>query len=129
MTATTPLDDAEYVNLRSFKRDGTPVDTPVWCAPLDGKLVIFTLRESYKVKRVRRNPKVQVAACDVRGGLRGPWLDATCRAIESDPAYEARAYAALTRKYGWKMRVGNVFSTLSGRIKRRLVMEIVLTPS
>jgi PPOX class probable F420-dependent enzyme len=129
MTTTTPLDDAEYVNLRSFKRDGTPVDTPVWCAPLDGKLVIFTLRESYKVKRVRRNPKVQVAACDIRGGLRGPWLDATCGAIENDRAYEARAYAALTRKYGWKMRVGNVFSTLSGRIKRRLIMEIALAAS
>ena len=126
---TTPLDDAEYVNLRSFKRDGTPVDTPVWCAPLDGRLVIFTLRESYKVKRVQRNPKVQVAECDIRGGLRGPWLDATCRAIENDPAFESRAYAALTRKYGWKMRVGNVFSTLSGRIRRRLVMEIMLASS
>jgi hypothetical protein len=121
---TPPLADAEYINLRSFKRDGAAVDTPVWCAPLDGKIVIFTLRDSYKVKRVRRNPKIQVARCDVRGGLLGPWLDATCRAIENDPTYDARAYAALTRKYGWKMRIGNFFSSLSGRIRRRLVMEI-----
>jgi PPOX class probable F420-dependent enzyme len=126
MAAATPLDDAEYINLRSFKRDGSGVDTPVWCAPLDGKLVIFTLRDSYKVKRVRRNPRVQVAKCDARGGLRGPWLEASCRAIENDPAYDARAYAALTRKYGLKMRIGNVFSTLAGRIRRRLIMEIAL---
>jgi uncharacterized protein len=126
---TTALDHADYINLRSYKRDGTAVDTPVWCAPLDGKLVIFTLRDSYKVKRVRRNPKVQVAKCDIRGALRGPWLDATCRAIEGDPAYDARAYAALTRKYGWKMRAGNFFSTLSGRMRRRLIMEIALTAS
>ena len=126
MDAATPLDDAEYINLRSYKRDGSPVDTPVWCAPLDGKLVIFTLRDSYKVKRVRRNAKVQVAKCDIRGALLGPWLDATCRAIDDDPQYDARAYAALTSKYGLKMRVGNFFSALTGRIRRRLVMEIDL---
>jgi PPOX class probable F420-dependent enzyme len=126
MTHATPLEDAEYINLRSFKRDGAPVDTPVWCAPLEGKLVIFTLRESYKVKRVRRNPKVQVARCDVRGRLFGAWHEGTCRALEAEPEHEVRAYAALTRKYGWKMRVGNFFSTLSGRIRRRVIMEIAL---
>ena len=57
----TPLDDAKYINLRTFKRDGGAVDTPVWCAPLDGKLVVFTLRESLKVKRIQRNPKAQAA--------------------------------------------------------------------
>ncbi len=125
MTSGTPLDDAEYINLRSFKRDGGAVDTPVWCAPLDGKLVLFTLRESYKVKRVGRNPSVQVARCDLRGGLLGPWLQGRCQLV-SDAEHEARAYAALTRKYGWKMRAGNFFSALSGRKRRRVVMEIAL---
>jgi PPOX class probable F420-dependent enzyme len=124
---TTPFDSMPYISLRSFKRDGTPVDTPVWCAPLDGKLVLFTLRESFKVKRVARNPRVQVAACTMKGKVLGPWHEGTCRAVE-DPAHVARAYAALTRKYGMMMRVGNVLSTLSGRIKRRLVMEIAVAP-
>jgi PPOX class probable F420-dependent enzyme len=121
--AFTALDQAEYINLRSYKRDGSAVDTPVWCAPLDGKLVIFTLRESFKVKRVQRNPKVQAARCDLRGKLLGPWQDGTCRALE-DPMHEARAYAALTLKYGWRMRVGDFFSALTGRKRRRVVMEI-----
>src|SRR6188508_1507953 len=110
MPTTTPLDHAQYVSLRSWKRDGKPVDTPVWCAPLDGKLVVFTLRESYKVKRVQRNPAVALAKCDVRGKLLGSFIDGTCRVVE-DRAEEKRAYAALTRKYGWKMRIGDVFST------------------
>jgi PPOX class probable F420-dependent enzyme len=122
---STALDQAEYINLRSYKRDGLPVDTPVWCAPLDGKLVIFTLRETFKVKRVQRNPKVQVARCDLRGKLLGPWLEGTCRRVE-DPQHEARAYAALTAKYGWRMRVGDFFSALTGRKPRRVVMEIAL---
>lgn len=126
MPTHTPLDGAEYISLRSYKRDGAAVDTPVWCAPLDGKLVIFTLKESFKVKRIRRNPKVQVAKCDVRGGLRGDWHDGTCRSIEGDAAHEQRAYAALVTKYGWKMRIGNFFSTLTRRRGRRVVMEISL---
>jgi len=124
--AATPLDDARYISLRSFRRDGSAVDTPVWCAPLDGGLVVFTLRETYKVKRVQRNPSVQVARCDARGGLRGEWLDATCRVLGDEPELEARAYAALTAKYGWQMRVGDFFSRLSGRMPRRVILVITL---
>jgi uncharacterized protein len=127
MSNSTPFDASEYINLRSWKRDGTPVDTPVWVATVEGKLVVFTLRESYKVKRVRRNPRVQVAACDVRGKLLGPWHDGSCHVVE-DKGEETRAYAALTRKYGWKMRIGNFFSALSGRMKRRMVLEIAVEP-
>ncbi len=115
----------EYVNVESFKRDGGGVKTPVWIAELDGKLVLFTLGESFKVKRVARNPKVRVAPCDVRGGLRGDWVDGSCVLVD-DPAHEARAYKALRDKYGLKMRVGDFFSRLSGRMKRRKVLEITL---
>ncbi len=121
----TPLDRARYINLKSFKRNGDGVNTPVWCAPLDGKLVIFTLRDSYKVKRIARNAQVQVARCDARGKLLGEWLDGSCVAVE-DAQLERRAYAALTEKYGWQMRLGNFFSALTGRMKRRLVMEITV---
>ncbi len=121
----TALDDAEYINFRSFRRDGSAADTPVWCAPLDGKLVIFTLREAYKLKRIAREPKVQIAKCDVRGKLLGPWLDGRAQRVD-DPAVEARAYAALDRKYGLRMRVGTLLSSLVGRAKRRVVAEIVL---
>lgn len=121
----TPLDDAEYISLRSYRRDGSAADTPVWCAPCDGKLVVFTLREAYKLKRIRRNPKVQVARCDVRGKLLGAWLDGHARIVD-DRAEEARAYAALNAKYGLRMRVGTVLSTLVGRVKRRVVIEIAL---
>jgi PPOX class probable F420-dependent enzyme len=122
----TPFDAVPYISLRSFKQNGQPVDTPVWVAPIEGKLVVFTLRDSYKVKRVRRNPKVQVAKCDVRGNLQGDWHDGTCRVVEGEPDWEARAYDALLRKYGWQMAVGNFFSALSGRKKKRILLEITM---
>jgi len=125
MSPTTPLDDVSYISLASYRKNGSLVPTPVWVAPLDGKLVVFTLRESYKVKRIRRNPKVRVAQCDVKGKLLGEWYDGECRVVE-DPAQEKRAYAALRKKYGLLMRAGDVASFLTGRMKRRLVLEIEL---
>lgn len=122
----TALDDAEYVNLRSYRRDGSGADTPVWVAPWQGKLAVFTLRESYKVKRIRREPRVQVARCDVRGKLRGPWLDGRAR-IVTDHAEERAAYAQFNEKYRLRMRIGTVFSTLVGRAKRRVILEITLS--
>jgi uncharacterized protein len=118
-----PFADAKYVNLRSFKRDGSPVDTPVWFAIVDGRVTIFTDGTSYKVKRIRRDPKVELARCDARGGLLGPWLPGQARVVE-EPELVARSYAALNLKYGWMMRLGTVFSTLAGRVKRRLILEV-----
>ena len=125
MADGTPLDHESYISLASYRKNGTLVETPVWAAPLDGKLVVFTLRETYKVKRVQNNPAVRVAKCDVRGKVLGEWHDATCRVV-TDLEHEKRAYAALRKKYGLMMRLGDVASTLTGRMKRRVVLEIAL---
>ena len=131
-TSAIPFADAKYVSLRSFKRDGTPVDTPVWFAIVgdqssgQGRIVIFTDGTSYKVKRIRRNSQVQLARCDFRGKLLGPWLSGRCSPVEGEPERIARAYAALNRKYGLVMRFGTVLSTLVGRAKRRLILEVEL---
>ncbi len=126
--ATTNLADETYVSLETFKRDGTGVKTPVWVAPLEGNMVIFTDGTSYKVKRVRRNPKARVASCDVRGGSLGPWSDAACTVI-ADPDREARAYEALREKYGFQMRLVDFFSWLGGRIDRRAILEVSVDES
>jgi PPOX class probable F420-dependent enzyme len=121
----TPFDQASYISLATYRKDGSIVPTPVWVAPLDGKLVVFTLRETFKVKRVEKNPVVRVAACDVRGNVKGEWREGTCLVV-TDPELEKRAYAALRKKYGLMMRLGDVMSTLTRRIKRRVVLEITL---
>lgn len=127
MAGGTPLDTASYISFGSYKKDGSIVQTPVWVAPLDGKLMVYTLKETYKVTRVRRNPKVRIAKCDVRGNVLGDWYEGTCRIVE-DPEHAKRAYAAFREKYGLMMRLGDAMSTLTGRIKRRVVLEITLPP-
>ena len=126
-TKDNPLDTLgteTYVNLETFRKNGTGVKTPVWVARVDDRLVIFTDGTSYKVKRLRRNPDCRVAACGVRGAIKGPWSDGTAVLIDDDPAREKAAYAALVKKYGWQMRMTNLFSRIGGRIKRRKVIEV-----
>ncbi len=122
----TQVDNARYINLESFKKNGDGVKTPVWCAPLDGKVVVFSEGEAFKVKRVRNNPKVRVAQCDVRGKVLGPWLDGTC-VVVTDAEQQKRAYAALRTKYGFQMKVLDFFSGLAGKKNKRAVLEIDLT--
>jgi uncharacterized protein len=125
MADGTPLDDVKYISLASYRKNGSLVETPVWTAPLDGRLVVFTLRDSFKVKRINNNPSVRVAKCDVRGNVLGEWHEATCKVV-TDTEHERRAYGALRKKYGLMMRLGDIASTLTGRIKKRAVLEITL---
>ncbi len=117
------LDEARYLNLATFRRSGTAVETPIWFAPAAGKLYAFTAGGSGKVKRLRNSPRAEVAPCDVRGRLRGDWIEAKARIVD-DPKTVARAYAALRAKYGLQMWLTDFFSRLSGRIRKRAIVEI-----
>ena len=82
MAAIDDLGKARYVNLETFRKNGTGVQTPVWVGRDGNELVIFTNGDSYKVKRLRRNPKIRIAPCNVRGGLKGPWHEGTARLVD-----------------------------------------------
>jgi len=97
---------ARYLNLESFKRNGTAVRTPLWFAPdADGTFYIYSQAEAYKVKRLRRTPACRVAACDMRGNVSGPWLEARAEILSGEAA--ARGMALLDRRYWpWKQMLG-----------------------
>lgn len=112
-----------YVNLATFRRDGTEVRTPVWIAPDGDRLIVWTNANSFKVKRLRRDPRARLVACDVRGEVRGAWVDATAQVLE-DPEERDRALGALFRKYGWQMHTARCFGRLSGRWAQRAALEV-----
>jgi PPOX class probable F420-dependent enzyme len=117
------LDREAYISLATFRRDGRAVPTPVWFARRGERLYVFTERGSGKVKRLRNGPRARVAACNVRGRLRGDWIEARGRVVE-DPGTERAAYAALRAKYGWQMAITDFVSRLAGRIGNRAIVEI-----
>ena len=106
------LDGEHYISLESFKRNGDGVKTPVWFVRHDEVLYVYTEADSWKVKRIRNNPRVRVAACTVRGQVKGPWFDGAASIIEGDERLAADRL--LDRKYFLK-RLGNLFTRLTGR--------------
>jgi PPOX class probable F420-dependent enzyme len=84
--------------LVTYRRDGTPVPTPVWAAPAGGVLYVRSERASGKVKRLRRDPRVLVAPCTVRGRPLGRPFEARARLLEGEQ--ELAAERALAARYG-----------------------------
>jgi len=117
------LDREAYISLATFRRDGRAVETPVWFARRGERLYVFTENDAGKVKRLRNGPRARVAACNVRGALRGDWIEA-CGRVVADPGTEREAYAALRAKYGWQMMLVDFFSRLTGRIGSRAIVEL-----
>jgi PPOX class probable F420-dependent enzyme len=125
MSRDPKLLSERYLSLATFRRDGTLVETPVWFAAIDRRLYVFTDGTSYKVKRLRRDPRIKVAACNVSGRVTGPWKTGRGRVV-TEPDLVKRAYGALHAKYGWQMTTVDLLSRLAGRIKRRLILELEL---
>ena len=117
------LEGGSYISFATRKRSGEWVATPVWFAADRGNYYVFSASAAGKVKRLRNSPRARVAACDARGNVHGPWHEAQAR-IVSAPDAIARANALLLAKYGWQMRVLDLFSRLSGRYGKRAYIEI-----
>ena len=109
----TPFVGQKYLNLESVKRDGTPVQTPLWFAEEQGVLYVYTLAHAGKVKRIRRNPRVRIAPCTMRGTVIGPWVEADATIVDATTA--AYGHALLRHKYGWLKGIGDVCSRIMHR--------------
>lgn len=99
----------KYLNLETFRKSGQGVKTPVWFAAEasprldsnDARLYVYTIGASGKVKRIRNNPRVNVAPCDMRGGLKGEWVPARAELLTGTEA--EHGMQLLNKKYApWK---------------------------
>lgn len=109
------LSDERYVSITTFKRDGTPVSTPVWVVGEDGNLLVWSAASAWKVKRIRRDGHVQLAPCNARGVVQGEAVDGDAT-IDEDTDTVARL---LTRKYGLVYRGIRAFNAFVRVLRRR----------
>ena len=112
------LGSPRYVRFTNFRRNGDPVGTPVWFAPMGREWVFSTGPTAGKVKRLRNNPAVEITACDVRGRVAGgtETFSGTARLLDADD--HSAAEKVLAAKYGiqWTMiGLGDRLRRLIGR--------------
>ncbi|MEV6682926.1 PPOX class F420-dependent oxidoreductase [Streptomyces erythrochromogenes] len=112
------LGSARYVSLTTFRKDGTPVATPVWAVADGGELYVWTRSDSWKVKRIRNDGRVTVAACDVRGRIEegAPVIEGRARLLDEEGLRRVRKL--MSRKYTWQFWAVDVPAALVRRGKR-----------
>jgi PPOX class probable F420-dependent enzyme len=85
------------VLLTTYRRDGTPVGTPLSIAVDGNRAYIRSYEQAGKTKRLRNNPEVEVAPCTMRGRPTGPSLHARARRLSG--AEYRHAAGLLERKH------------------------------
>ena len=97
----------KYISLTTFRKSGVGVPTPVWFGEDNSSLYVMTRGTMGKSKRIRNNPKVQVAPCTMSGKVTGEQFSATARILP--PEDHKRARAAINQKY-WMARIPLIWS-------------------
>jgi PPOX class probable F420-dependent enzyme len=113
MDRTKALEKTWAMLLRTRKRSGEWIGTPVNVA-VDGDRAYFgTAASTGKVKRLRNFDRVEVAPSTIRGRPTGPTLTARARLLDGDEAVDAQR--RMRAKYPFVFRV-NV--PIEHRLKR-----------
>lgn len=98
------LTSSRYALLRSYRRDGTPTDTPIWFQ-LDGTTLVFRTKRGPKTRRLAACDQVELTPCDHRGRVNGNGQRIVGRATILDGQAAELANQALQQRYGWQWNV------------------------
>jgi PPOX class probable F420-dependent enzyme len=110
------LGQSRYIRLTTFRRDGTPVPTPVWQVRDGDRLLVITDGTTGKVKRLRHTPRVLIAVSDQRGRVKPGVQDVEGTAeMITDVSELDRLTALLKNKYGLMFTVSGWVSRLRGQ--------------
>ena len=122
MAELKPFGDAlatsKYLRLVTYRRNGSPVATPIWFVLDAPDLLAWTGARTGKVRRIRANPQARMATCTFRGRATSTERTATVQLL--DPATHGdHVEQLLLRKYGWQKRLVDTLNAVSRRIRRR----------
>jgi PPOX class probable F420-dependent enzyme len=115
--------DQKTILLTTYKRDGTPVGTPISIAVEGGHAFIRTYDKAWKAKRMRNNPAVEIAPSTTTGKATGPAIRGRVRLLEGR---EARHAARLLAR---KNRIlQGIFVPAFHRLRGYRTLHYELTP-
>jgi uncharacterized protein len=124
------LTTARCLRLVTYRRNGSPVATPVWFVSDGLDLLGRTGAHTGKVHRIRANPQARVATCTYRGKPTSTDRTATVQLLDA-ATHGNRIEQLLHRKYGWQKQLADALNATSRRIRRRpptLAAYLRITP-
>jgi PPOX class probable F420-dependent enzyme len=100
----------KYINLETYRKNGQPVQTPVWFVLDNGIIYVRTDKNSGKIKRTKKNSHVRITPCNARGHPKGEWVDGETRIVSNSES--ERAFRLLDQKYGLQGKMIRMFNKL-----------------
>jgi uncharacterized protein len=120
------LAKAQYILLTTFTKDGRPKPTPIWAAVDKDRLLVITVGDSWKVKRIRNTPRVTLATCTMGGRATSDAVEGTAALL--DKSETGSVYDAIGNRYGILGKVFNLFSKLRGGMENNVGLELRVAP-
>ena len=111
MAVLDQLTHKNYLSIETFRKNGIGVKTPVWFVQEGDTLYISTGANSGKVKRIRKNERVNIAPCKMNGAPDGDWVPAIARIVADDDT-ATKVDHLLDKKYGL---IKKLFGMINGR--------------
>ena len=106
--------DQKYLSLETYKRDNTPVQTPVWFVIENDQIYITTKETTGKVKRLRNNQNARIAICSMKGDVKGDCINVGLQRINEDSDVE-KIVKLRKKKYGFSARLISMFTSQKGK--------------
>jgi PPOX class probable F420-dependent enzyme len=128
------LENEKYILFTTYRRNGTPVATPVWIVPLDdGKIGFWTSSGSGKAKRLAHTDRVTVQPSDARGRVKegSAPFDATARLVTGSEFDTIQS--KVKAKYGFVTKITHLLGAIGGIVKGKRIpygdRGVVVTPT
>ena len=126
-----PAFSGKYLSVTTFRRNGSPVATPVWFVRDFDRLLVETDGGSGKVRRLRRDPRALIAPCRAMGRITGPEVEATVAVLPDQE--RPRAERLIKRKYRRDMLFIRPIRAIQSMFRRGgapqpVVLSITLAP-
>ena len=106
--------DQKYLNLETYRKDQTPVQTPVWFVIENDQIYITTKETTGKVKRLRNTQNGRIAVCSMKGDIKGNWINVGLERINEDSDVE-KIVKLRKKKYGFSARLISMFTSQKGK--------------
>jgi hypothetical protein len=104
------LSKFKYITIETFRKNGAGVRTPIWFIIYQVLIYFRTDVNSGKIKRIRNNPHVRIAPCDIRGNLKGNWFDGKVKFADSTES--SITYSMIDKKYGFITTLIRIFNKI-----------------
>ena len=106
--------DQKYINLETYKKDGTPIRTPVWFVIDNDLIYVITREETGKVKRIKNNQNVRIVPCSFKGEPKNEWIRGKAEKITDEGSQ--KAIKLRKKKYGMLARLTGIFTSQKGNL-------------